>query len=134
MSYPSSYTYETTYILRPGVVDDDVQTFHQKIDAVIAKFQGNLKVRDDSGIKELAYEIKKERSGRYSTIVYTGKGGVVEEIERQFKITDDVIRFLTVAQPADYDFAKIKNQIQLAEEEHRKNREFREQKKRDRMY
>ncbi len=133
MSYPSSYTYETVYILRPGLSDSEAQNIHQKIDNVISKFQGVLKHREDAGIKELAYEIKKERSGRYSTIVYTGKGGVVEEIERHFRISDDVIRFLTVAQTADYDFNKVKQQITAAEEELRKNREFKEQKKRERM-
>ncbi len=133
MSYPSSYTYETVYILRPGLVDADAQNIHQKIDAVISKFQGALKHREDSGIKEMAYEIKDERSGRYSTIVYTGKAGVVEEIERHFRISDDVIRFLTVAQGPEYDFAKVKQQIAMAEEEQRKNREFKEQKKRERM-
>ncbi|MFM8314364.1 MAG: 30S ribosomal protein S6 [Deltaproteobacteria bacterium] len=133
MSYPSSYTYETVYILRPGLSDSEAQNIHQKIDNVISKFQGVLKHREDAGIKELAYEIKKERSGKYSTIVYTGKGGVVEEIERHFRISDDVIRFLTVAQSADYDFNKVKQQILAAEEELRKNREFKEQKKRERM-
>ncbi|MBM4316606.1 MAG: 30S ribosomal protein S6 [Deltaproteobacteria bacterium] len=134
MSYPSSYTYETVYILRPGISDADAQNTHQKIDAVIAKFQGNLKHREDTGVKEMAYEIKNERSGKYSTIVYTGKAGVVEEIERHFKISEDVIRFLTVAQSADYDFSKIKQQIAMAEEEQRKNREFKEQKKRERNH
>ena len=133
MSYPSSYTYETVYILRPGIADADAQDIHKKIDAVITKFQGSLKHREDAGIKEMAYEIENERSGRYNTIVYTGKGGVVEEIERHFKISDDVIRFLTVAQRADYDFNKVKQQIALAEEEQKKNREFKEQKKRERM-
>jgi small subunit ribosomal protein S6 len=133
MSYPSTYTYETIYILRPGIADAEAQNIHQKIDAVISKFQGTLKHREDSGIKEMAYEIQNERSGRYSTIVYTGKGGVVEEIERHFKISDDVIRFLTVAQNSDYDFAKVKQQILAAEEEQKKNREFKEQKRRERM-
>ncbi|NBX68119.1 MAG: 30S ribosomal protein S6 [Proteobacteria bacterium] len=133
MSYPSSYIYETVYIVRPGVSDGDVQNIHQKIDAVIAKFQGTLKHREDAGIKEMAYEIKDERSGRYTTIVYNGKPGVVEEIERHFRISDDVIRFLTVAQTPEYDFAKVKQQIAMAEEEQKKNREFKEQKKRERM-
>ena len=129
MSYPSAFHYETIYILRPGISDTDATTIHQKIDAVIAKFQGTLKHREDSGIKEMAYEIDKEKSGKYSTIVYSGKGGVVEEIERHFKISEDVIRFLTVAQTADYDYTKVKQQIHLGEEEQKKNREFREQRK-----
>ena len=118
-------SYETTYILRPGLSESDASLVHQKIDNVIQKFQGQLKTRDDWGIKEMAYPIKKEGSGRYTVAVYTGVGGVVEEIERHFRISDDVLRFITVSVAPEYDYETIKKQIYLAEEEVKKNREAR---------
>lgn len=125
MGYPSSYTYESIYIVRPSVSETDAQVIHQKIDQVIQKFEGTLRKRDDWGIQEMAYEIDKEKSGRYVAIVYNGKAGVVEEIERHFKISDDVIRFLTVKVPVDYDYERFKKQAILSEEEVKKYREFR---------
>lgn len=125
MSSPSSHTYETVYILKPGVSDADALTIHQKVDNVIAKFQGTIKVRDDWGLQPLAYAIQNESTGRFSVVVYNGTSGVVEEIERHFKILDQVIRFLTVAVPADYDYAKAKLQAQTIEEEVKRNRELR---------
>jgi small subunit ribosomal protein S6 len=125
MGYPSSYTYESIYIIRPSVSESDSQVIHQKIDQVIQKFEGSLRKRDDWGIQEMAYEIDNEKSGRYVAIVYNGKGGVVEEIERHFKISDDVIRFLTVKVPVDYDYERFKKQVIQSEEEVKKYREFR---------
>lgn len=125
MSRISSHTYETVYVLRPSLSETDSQTIHQKIEAVIAKFTGKLILRDEWGTKELAFEIDNERSGKFTIIVYTGTPGVVEEIERHFKISGDVLRFLTVAVEPDYEYAKVKLQIQTAEEEIAKAREFR---------
>lgn len=125
MSHPSSHNYETTYVLRPGIADSDAATIHQKVDNVIAKFQGTIKERDDLGSRELAYLIDNESNGHFSVVVYTGNSGVVEEIERHFKILDDVIRFLTVSVPTDYDYQKVKKQIHHAEEEMKKARELR---------
>lgn len=123
MSYPSTHCYETLYILRGGISEGDASTIHQKVDSVIAKFHGKPAQRDDWGIKELAYTIAKQKSGRMSVIQYTGNPGVVEEIERHFRISTDVIRFLTVSVSEDYDYAKVKRQIHLAEEEASKIRE-----------
>jgi small subunit ribosomal protein S6 len=125
MSTPSTHTYETIYILRPGVSEADAGTIHQKVDTVISKFEGQLKHRDDWGVKELAYDIDDESNGRYCVINYQGKSGVVEEIERHFKIIEDVMRYMTVMVPADYDYQKSKRQITASEEEMKKNRELR---------
>jgi small subunit ribosomal protein S6 len=125
MSSPSSHTYETIYVLKSGLSETDANTIHQKVDNVITKFQGSLKHRDDWGLKELAYPIENETTGRYVVVNYTGTSGVVEEIERHFKISGDVVRFLTVAVESDYDYTKSKKQIHLSEEEVKRNRELR---------
>lgn len=125
MSTPSSHVYETVYILKPGITESDATTIHTKIDSVVSKFEGQLRMREDMGIRELAYPIHKEGSGRYSLIVYSGKRGVVEEIERHFRILDDVIRHMTLQVAEDYDYPKVKKQILHSEEEARKAREAR---------
>lgn len=117
--------YETMYVLRSGLSDSDAATIHSKIDSVIQKFQGALKQRDDWGLRELAFEIDNERMGRYCVIGYTGAGGVVEEIERHFKISSDVIRFMTLRVAPEYDYSKKKKEILQSEEEVKKAREIR---------
>ncbi len=123
MSYTSTNTYETVYILRPSLTEANAGAVNAKVDSVIDKFSGKIKAKDDWGLRELAYPIEKETMGRYNIVVYTGNSGVVEEVERHFKISNDVMRFLTVAVPADYDYEASKKAIVLAEEELRKIRE-----------
>jgi len=130
MSYSTSNTYETVYILKSGLPEAEANAIHQKVDNVIEKFSGKVVNRDNWGLTQLAYPINDETMGSYSVVVYKGKSGVVEEIERHFKILGDVIRFITVQVEADYDYTKIKKQITLAEEEMKKNREAKEQRKR----
>lgn len=125
MSTASSHTYETMYVMRPGTSDADAATINQKIDTVVGKFSGKLMGRDDWGVKELAYMVKDQTNGKYFVIQYTGKMGVVEEIERHFKILDDVIRFMTVQVPANYDYEAMKKQLANSEEEMKRNREAR---------
>lgn len=127
MITPTSH-YETVYILRPGVAESDASVVHQKVDSVISKFGGQLTHRDDWGIKELAYRISREGSGRFVIMQYTGKGGVVEEIERHFKILNEVIRFITVKVDARYDYAKVKKQLHATEEEIHRIRDLKKMK------
>lgn len=130
MSVATNNNYETVYILRASLSDSQAGEINQKIDGVIAKFDGQVQGRDDWGVREMAYAIDDEKSGRYFVLGYTGKAGVVEEIERHFKISNDVMRFLTVAVEPSYSYDKLKKQIAAAEEEQKKNREARDQRKR----
>ena len=120
-----NHTYETYYIMKAGMSESDVATIHQKVDNVIEKFKGKLMTRDDWGMRELAYPIDKQTNGHVSIAVYTGNPGVVEEIERHFRILEDVIRFLTVRMEDGYDYALVKKQITNSEEEVKRAREQR---------
>ncbi len=126
----ANHNYETVYILRASLADAATNAIHQKVDGVIQKFEGSLVGRDDWGVREMAYSIDDEKSGRYIVLGYNGKPGVVEEIERHFRISPDVLRFLTVAVEETYSYDSLKKQIAFAEEEQKKNREARDQRKR----
>ncbi len=123
MSQTANHNYETVYILRPGLTADGATAIHQKFDTVVAKFEGAVEHREDWGMRELAYEIDDERSGNYHVVVFNGKAGVVEEIERHFRIVGDVIRYLTVSLPKGYDFKLVRKHIQDTEEEVKRARE-----------
>jgi len=117
--------YETVYILRPTVSEGDSGAISGKISSVISKFKGKVEETEDWGVRDLSYSINKFKTGRFNVVVYNGTAGVVQEIERHFKISDDVIRYLTVGVESDYDYKKVRKQITTAEEEYRKNREAR---------
>ena len=125
MTENQTHSYETVYVLKSDITDEDATTIHSKVDEVIGKFKGGVKARDDWGLRELAYPINKETMGKYNVVVYEGNPGVVEEIERHFKILPNVVRFLTVRVEADYDYGKARKQIVASEEEQKKMREMR---------
>ncbi|MGH1394294.1 MAG: 30S ribosomal protein S6 [Trichormus sp.] len=93
-----STVYETLYILRPDLTDEQV-------DLAIAKYQNLLKDQgadnieiQNRGKRRLAYEINRHRDGIYIQVNYTGPGTVIAPLERAMRLSEDVIRYLTIKQ------------------------------------
>ena len=88
--------YETTYILRPNLGEEQLTEIIDRTNAIVTNDGGTTIYLDRWGIKRLAYEINKEIQGYYVYLNYAAPGRTVDEIERIFKIDDRVLRFLTV--------------------------------------
>jgi small subunit ribosomal protein S6 len=95
--------YETTYILRPNTANDGVAEVNTRIRGIIEQMGGKILKVDNWGKRRLAYEVEKERKGIYLYWLYLAKPGVVEEIERNLRMLDGVIRYLTVKVDSDVD-------------------------------
>src|SRR5512146_1662565 len=109
-----SYMYETMYILRPDLNDEVV-------DGTIGKYQTMLKDQGASiletqhrGKRRLAYEIDRHREGIYIQMNYTGPGGAIAPLERAMRLSDEVIRFLTVKQESDEPLPAVAEEPALA--------------------
>ncbi|MBD8501027.1 MULTISPECIES: 30S ribosomal protein S6 [Paenibacillus] len=85
--------YELMYIIRPDIEQDAVQAAVDKFQGVISN-GGEITKHDVMGKRRLAYEIKKFRDGHYVLVNFTAEPAVVAELDRQLKISDDVIRHL----------------------------------------
>jgi small subunit ribosomal protein S6 len=92
----ASQLYESLFIIRPSLPDEDVLKVHEKAKATVEKSGGSVERLENWGKKKLAYEVKQEKKGVYAQLVYRGNGPVVEELERFFRLDDAVIKFLTV--------------------------------------
>jgi small subunit ribosomal protein S6 len=88
--------YETIYILRPTLGEDQVNTLIDNTTKIIQSDNGLIIESDKWGIKKLAYPIKKEILGYYVLCDFAGTPEAVAEIERKFRIDDSVLRYLTV--------------------------------------
>jgi small subunit ribosomal protein S6 len=88
--------YETTYILRPNTANDGVAEVNTRVKGIIEGLGGKIVKVDNWGKRRLAYEVSKERKGIYLYWLYLANPGVVEEIERNLRMLDVVIRYLTV--------------------------------------
>jgi small subunit ribosomal protein S6 len=88
--------YESLFILRPSLPDDDVQKTLEKVKGTLEKAGGTIERLENWGKKKLAYEVKGEKKGVYIQLQFKGNGVAVTEIERLFRLEDAVIKFLTV--------------------------------------
>jgi small subunit ribosomal protein S6 len=88
--------YETGFVLSPTLSEEETNQFIQQMAATIAQKQGRLVRQDVWGKRRLAYPIKKFSEGVYVFFTYEGPGDISAELERRFKQTDAVIRYLTV--------------------------------------
>jgi small subunit ribosomal protein S6 len=88
--------YETIFILRPNVGEDEIIKVIESTTQIILKEKGTILEMNRWGIKKLAYLIKKESLGYYVYCDYAGTPAAVAEIERKFRIDDSVLKYLTI--------------------------------------
>ncbi len=88
--------YETIYILRPSLNEEEINTIVENSNAIITGDKGQVIELDRWGMRKLAYPIKKELQGFYVFCDYSGTPEAVTEMERKFRIDDAVLRYMTV--------------------------------------
>lgn len=88
--------YEVVYIIKPGFEEDKYQTIVEKYNALIQSNGGEILKVEPWGKRRLAYEIDKLRDGYYVLLHFEGPEGLPQELERNFRIADEIMRYLVV--------------------------------------
>ena len=88
--------FECVVILESDMKDDDIEGFKQTYTQLIKEHGGEVIKIEDWGPKKLAYLVKKKEKGRYMMFDYVGTPAIISEIERRMKISDDVMKFLSI--------------------------------------
>lgn len=88
--------YEVIYIVRPDVDKETSERIAQRVEEVIGKGDGTLTLVENWGRRPLAYPIFHYKRGNYVYINFLGDGALVSELERNFRLLDEVMRFQTV--------------------------------------
>lgn len=90
-------TYETLYIIRPDLSDEQLEQVILQYQTILQE-QGATDVSiQHRGKRRLAYPIKKFREGIYIQIDFKGSGTAISVMERAMRLSEEVIRFLTIA-------------------------------------
>ena len=97
MNDPQSY-YETMYILRPDIAEDEVINHIDKYNKLLEEFGGTILDSQMRGKRRLAYPIAKHREGIYVQLSHQGDGQHIFKIEKAMRLSEDVIRYMTVKQ------------------------------------
>lgn len=99
--------YETIYILRPTVDADEATKIANRIVDVVARLGGKITKVDNWGRRKLAYTIKKHTRGVFVYVKYAGYSDLVAEVERNLRLFDGVIRYMTIVLEGTVDLADV---------------------------
>ncbi len=108
MNNQQSY-YETMYILRPDIAEDDVNNHIEKYNKLLKEFGGTILDSQMRGKRRLAYQIAKHREGIYVQLSHQGDGQHIFKIEKAMRLSEDVIRYMTVKQEGPLPTPKSSN-------------------------
>ncbi len=88
--------YETMFILKPTLVEDEIKTRIDFFKEVITKNGGEIETCLDMGMRNLAYEIKKNKRGYYFVIYFKAEPNLILELERNYRINEEILRFIVI--------------------------------------
>lgn len=88
--------YEELFIVKPDAPEEEVDGYLEQVKTLITGGHGTVDKVDNWGIRKLAYKVSKYAEGRYVLIQFSSSPELVHEIERRMRVTDLVIKFITV--------------------------------------
>jgi small subunit ribosomal protein S6 len=88
--------YESVFIARQDVSAQEVEALTERFQGIISEFGGEIAQHEYWGLKGLAYRIKKKRKGHYTMLRMDAPPAAVQEMERNMRISEDILRYLTV--------------------------------------
>lgn len=87
--------YESVIIIKPNLDEGEIEGIITEITDLINK-DGEVTKVDKMGVKTLAYEIEKNKEGYYIIFYFEAKADVIFELERNYRINENIIKFITV--------------------------------------
>lgn len=106
--------YETLFVVKPTLTDEETAAQIAKIKDIVAKNGGELLATDDMGMRKLAYPVEKNDRGYYTVLFYKAEGTLINELERNLKISEDVIKFLTVKYTKQKELTQFNKLVESA--------------------
>ncbi len=88
--------YETVYVVRADLTEEKQQQLFARLDGIIQASGGKVLRFDDWGVRKTAYLVQKHSKAHYQQITYAGAPGVVAELERIFRMLDEVMKFYSM--------------------------------------
>ena len=103
----SDRVYEILFIADPNLGEPEVDSLASTVQGYVEKEGGKVEKVEKWGKKRLAYSVKRQRDGSYVLLVVEGKPTLIHEVERRLRVTDGILKFITVR--VDDDLRKAAN-------------------------
>ncbi len=88
--------YELMFIVRPDMVEEDLDKLISTLETAVSSTGGTVKSVERMGKRRLAYTVRRFHDGIYVLLTVEGGGGLIHELERRLRVTEPVLKFLTV--------------------------------------
>jgi len=116
-------SYESVFIVRQDLSPTQVQTLADTYGKIITDDGGEVSKSEYSGLRHLAYPIRKNAMGHYILMNVTAKPATIIELERKMRLNEDVLRFLTVnVEELDPNPSALTHQVRVGREPYNPNR------------
>jgi len=106
--------YETLFVVKPTLTEEEIAAQITKVKDVLAKEGAELIATNDMGMRKLAYPVEKHARGYYTVLFYKAEGTTIHELERNLKISEDIIKFLTVKYTKEKEIAHFDKLVAAA--------------------
>jgi len=106
--------YETLFVVKPTLTEEEIKAQIEKVKAVLEKEGTELLATNDMGMRKLAYPVQKNNRGYYTVLFYKASGDTISELERNLKINEEVIKFLTIKYSNTKEMAQFNKQVESA--------------------
>lgn len=107
--------YETLFVVKPTLTEEEINAQIAKIKDTLAKEGCELLATNDMGMRKLAYPVEKNLRGYYTILFYKASGDSITEIERNLRISEDVIKFLTIKYTRDKEIIQFNKLVAVEE-------------------
>ncbi len=115
--------YETMYILRPDIPEEEVDSHLKKYSDLLSSTGAKILDNQMRGKRRLAYSISKHKEGIYVQLSHNGDGQQVAVLEKAMRLSEDVIRYLTVKQAGPLPAPRVVPTTESAETEKNKEKD-----------
>ena len=88
--------YELLFVVKPTLTEEEVKGRLEFVKDVLTKNGAEIKTVDEMGVRKLAYEIEKQERGYYFVIYFIGEPAGIEEVLRNLRLDENIIRFLNL--------------------------------------
>jgi small subunit ribosomal protein S6 len=112
--------YETLFVVKPTLTEEEITAQINKIKDVLTKENAELIAEDVMGMRKLAYPVDKHLRGYYTVLYYKAEGASIAEIERNLKINESIIKFLSVKYSKKKEIAQFEKMTEAAKKKESK--------------
>ena len=95
-TYETNRVYELMFIVRPDMVEEEQDKLISTLESAVSSSGGKVRSMERMGKRRLAYTVRRFHDGMYILLTVEGGGALIHELERRLRVTEPVIKFLTV--------------------------------------